>query len=109
MTAIGYPTLSNRVISQEQILKYRTICDEHKLAYSTFCSIIVNDVLDDQELINRYVARARQFDEDQSPATIAELKALRQQVRQQEEELQALREFKELAQNSLNNTKAAYR
>jgi len=60
-------------------------------------------VLSDEESIKKYIAKTRQFEDDQSPATIAEMKMLKVQLRQQEEELQALRAFKEQAKSGLND------
>lgn len=103
--------LSRRSFSEEDMNKLRAICDEHKFSYGVFCSIAMSDVLSSEELTERYIRKTQQFEDDQRPATMADMKTLREQVRQQEEELQALREFKELARNSINEQKAvnAYR
>jgi len=100
-SSVGYPTLSARVISDEEIQKFRAICDENKFSYSMFASIILKDVLSQEEMLKIYIAKAQQFEDDQAPATIAEMKDLRAQLRQQEEELAQLRSFKEQALNDV--------
>ena len=105
-------SLSRRVFSDEDMDKLRTICDEHKFGHALFCGMIVHDALSSEELTEKYVTMTRQFEDDQAPATIAELKTLKVQLRQYEEELQALRAFKEQAKSGLNDaaeyTNSAY-
>jgi len=99
---VAYPTLAARAITQEDVRLLRSICDEHKFSYGVFCALIVADVLHNQELREQYIAKAQQFEDDRKPATIEEMKALREQLRWQEEELEALRQFKRATQDSLN-------
>ena len=103
---LAYPTLAARAFSQEELRLLRNICDEHKFSYGVFCALIVSDVLKSQAAIDTYIARTQQFEDDRKPASIDEMKALREKLRQQEEELEALREFKRTAQNSLQDIKA---
>src|SRR5437899_12859393 len=94
----SYPTLASRAFSQEELRQLRAICDEHKFSYGTFCSLIIRDVLQSEDLVEKYIHKVQQFEEDQRPASVEEMKVLRQKLRQQEEELEALREFKQAAQ-----------
>lgn len=94
-------TIAARTLTEDEVQLLRKICDEHQFHYGVFCGLIVKDVLQSQERIEHYIKRTRQFEEDQKPASIEELKALREKLRQQEEELEALRQFKQVAQNGL--------
>lgn len=87
----SYPTLANTALPQEELRHLRAICDEHKFSYGVFCALIVHDVMQSEELIDKYIAKTKQFQEDQQPANIAEVRALREKLRQQEAELEALR------------------
>jgi hypothetical protein len=111
MTTTGTVGLSKRIFSDEDMDTLRSISEKHKFSYSIFCAVIVHDVLSNEELTEKYIAKTRQFEEDQAPATIEEMKELRAQLRRQEEELEQLRAFKESAKSSLNDAKAvnAYR
>ncbi len=105
-------SLSRRVFSDEDMDKLRTICDEHKFGYALFCGIVISDVLSNEELTAKYIAQTQQFEDDQAPATMAEMKMLKVQLRQYEEELAQLRTFKETALNDVaeyRNTNNAYR
>ncbi len=93
--------MSWRVLTEDESNRIRKICEEHKFSYSTFLAIIVKDALQSQESINKYIAMTQQVEDDQQPASIAELKALREQLRVQEAELEQLRQFKAAAQDSL--------
>lgn len=95
------PAIASRTLTDEEAQLLRKICDEHQFPYGVFCGIIVKDALQSEERIAHYVKKTRQFEEDQKPASLAELKALREKLRQQEEELEALRQFKQTAQDSL--------
>ncbi len=112
MTTIGTVSLSRRAFSQEDLDRLRLICDNQNFGQGVFCSVIVHDVLSNAELTGKYVRLAQQFEDDQAPATIAEMKMLKVQLRQYEEELQALRAFKEQAKSGLNDaaeyTNSAY-
>jgi len=104
-------SLSRRVFSDEDMDKLRVICDEHKFGYALFCGVVVSDVLSNEETVKKYITMTHQFEDDQAPATIEEMKELRAQLRQQEEELAQLRAFKELALNDVaeyRNTNNAY-
>ncbi len=94
-------SLSRRVFSDEDMDKLRVICDEHKFGYALFCGVVVSDVLSNEESIEKYINLAQQFEDDQAPATIAEMKMLKVQLRQYEEELAQLRAFKETALNDV--------
>ena len=94
-------SLSKRVFSDEDMDKLRTICDEHKFGYALFCGIVISDVLSNEELTAKYIAQTQQFEDDQAPATMAEMKMLKVQLRQYEEELEQLRAFKETALNDV--------
>lgn len=102
---VGYPTVSKRGITLKEVEHLRNICDTHKFAYGTFCAIIVSSVLADEELTKKCIRKTQEFEDDQRPATIAEMKTLREQLRQQEEELAQLREFKAMQQAVLNGTR----
>ncbi len=93
--------LSWRTMTEDEVNQVRSICDEHKFSYGVFCGLIVKDVLQSQELRDKYIKMTLQFEEDQKPASLEELKVLREKLRQQEEELEALRQFKKMAQDSL--------
>ncbi len=111
MTKVGTTSLSKRIFSDEDFDRLRAICEENKFGYSIFCGMIVHDVLSSEESIARYVKLTQQFEDDQAPATIAEMKMLKVQLRQYEEELEQLRAFKELALNDVaeyRNTNSAY-
>jgi len=88
-------------MTDEEAQKLRTICDERQFPYGVFCGLIVRDVLQSQEQIDKYIQITRQFEEDQKPASIEELKALREKLRQQEQELEQLRRFKKAAQDGM--------
>jgi hypothetical protein len=97
--------LSRRAFSDEEMDTLRALCDTHKLGYGIFCSVIVSDVLLSEELTQKYLRKAQQFEEDQRPATVAEMKTLREQLRQQEEELAQLRAFKETQLSVLSGSR----
>lgn len=100
----SYPTLAASVLTQEELRHLRAICDEHKFGYDVFSAMIVKDVLRSEAAIETYISKVQQFMEDKQPANLSEVRALREKLRQQEEELEVLRQFKE----SLNSTKAPY-
>lgn len=102
-SSVGYPTLSNRIISQEEMQQFRAICDEHQFGYGSFASLIVHDALTSQEQVAQYVKKMQEWEEDQKPASQQEMKALREQVRQQAEELEQLRAFKQTQLTALNS------
>lgn len=102
MASTTLPAIAARTLTEDETLLLRKICDEHQFPYGVFCGVIVKDALQSQERIAHYIKKTRQFEEDQKPASIEELKALREKLRQQEEELAALRQFKQTAQDSLS-------
>src|ERR1700730_1420247 len=93
--------ISTRALTEDEIQQIRNICDKQKFSYGTFCGLIVRDVIHSQELTEKYIQITRQFEEDQKPASIEEVKALREKLRQQEEKLVALRQFKLAAQDGM--------
>ncbi len=112
MTKVGTVSLSRRAFSEEAMNKLQDICENQDFGQGVFCSVIVADVLSNEESIEKYINLAQQFEDDQAPATIAEMKMLKVQLRQYEEELAQLRAFKETALNDVaeyRNTDNAYR
>ncbi len=100
MSTTTGPALSGRVLTSDEVLQLKAVCDEHKFSYAVFCALIVKDVLSSQELLDKYIKVTQQFEDDQRPASVEELKVLRKQLRQQEAELESLRQFKKAAQDS---------
>jgi len=100
---LNYPAIASRALPIEDLRLLRNICDEHKFSYGVFCAVIVKDVLHSQQLLDTYIRMTQQFEDDRKPATIEEMKTLREQLRQQEEELESLRAFKRAAQNSFES------
>jgi len=93
--------MSLRTMTEDEYQLLRNICDEHKFPYGVFCGLIVRDALQSQEQIDKYIKMTLQFEEDQKPASLGELKALREKLRQQEQELELLRQFKRVAQDGM--------
>jgi hypothetical protein len=98
-------TLSIRVFSEEDCDAFRALCDKHQFAYGQFAAIIVKDALQNAETVNACIEKMKQFNEDHAPASVEEMRALRIKLRQQEEELAALRQFKQMQLSALDSAR----
>lgn len=92
---------SFKSIPEDQYKRFREICEKNDLPYTTLTNRLIFHALQHPELMNMVVAEAKQWVEDQRPATVEEARGLREENRRLQEELKQLRAFKEQAVGNL--------